>query len=244
MTDPTIDAIVDRVLEDAKAFAHENSGDPGMSHTFGYFTDHPVARLNRERLSLTLQEIAARAPAGARLLDMGCGGGLFTAAFAASGFHTAGVDLAPEEIARAHRFAERMNVEPALFDGDLQAEDWMGEVESALGGRPEVVFYGYCLHHLPDVPAHLEALGKWLPPSSIVVVNEENPRSPSWFLKNALRSVIQRDTKEEHQLSHKKWSALFADAGFAPVGELRGADMLPGVPVGARWSQVYSYRKT
>ncbi len=108
MTDPTIEAIVDRVLEEAKAFVHENSGDPGMSHTFGYFTDHPVARLNRERLTLTLEEVAERAPGGARLLDMGCGGGLFTAAFAASGYLTAGVDLAPEEIARAHRFAERM----------------------------------------------------------------------------------------------------------------------------------------
>ena len=86
MTDPTIEAIVDRVLEEAKAFVHENSGDPGMSHTFGYFTDHPVARLNRERLTLTLEEVAERAPGGARLLDMGCGGGLFTAAFAASGY--------------------------------------------------------------------------------------------------------------------------------------------------------------
>ncbi|MPZ70151.1 MAG: methyltransferase domain-containing protein [Actinobacteria bacterium] len=244
MTNPTIEAIVDRVLEEAKRFAHENSGDPGMSHTFGYFTDHPVARLNRERLSLTLTEIAERAPGGARLLDMGCGGGLFTAAFAASGFRTAGVDLAPEEIARAHRFAEKMKVEPALFEGDLQAADWMPKVEEALGGRPEVVFYGYCLHHLPDVPDHLRSLGEWLPGGSIVVVNEENPRSPTWFLKNALRSVIQRDTKEEHQLSHKKWSALFAAAGFEPVGKVRGVDMLPGVPIGARWSQVYSYRKT
>ena len=63
MTDPTIEAIVDRVLEEAKAFVHENSGNLGMSHTFGYFTDHPVARLNRERLTLTLEEVAERAPA-------------------------------------------------------------------------------------------------------------------------------------------------------------------------------------
>ncbi len=243
MTEQDIDALVDRVLDEAKKFAHENSGDPGMSHTFGYFTDHPVARLNRERLSLTLLEIAERVSSGARMLDMGCGGGLFTAAFASGGYRTAGVDLAPEEISRAHRFAERMGVASALFAGDLQADTWIPEVEAALGGLPEVLFYGYCLHHLPDVPAHLHAMGAWLPSGAVVVVNEENPRSPTWFLKNALRSVIQRDTKEEHQLSHKRWSGLFAAAGFEPVGKVRGADMMPGVPVGARWSQVFSYRR-
>ena len=244
MANLTTNAVVDRVLEEATAFAHENSGDPGMSHIFGYFTDHPVARLNRERLTLTLEEIAERASEGARLLDMGCGGGLFTTAFAAAGYRVAGVDLAPEEIARARRFAERMNVTPALLVGDLQAEGWMTEVEEALGGRPQVVFYGYCLHHLPNVPSHLRSLGEWLPPGSIVVVNEEKPRSPSWFLKNAVRSVIQRDTKEEHQLSHKRWSGLLAAAGFEPVGDLRGADLLPGLPAGMRWSQVFSYRKS
>ncbi len=174
---------------------------------------------------------------------MGCGGGLFTAAFALSGYQVAGVDLSPEEIARAERFANRVGVAPSLFTGDLQARDWIDRADAALGGQPDSLFYGYCLHHLPDVTSHLKMIGEWLPAGAIVIVNEENPRSPAWFLKNAIRSVIQRDTKEEAQRSYSKWSELFLTAGFAPEGELQGADMMPA-PMGLRWSQVFSFRRT
>ncbi len=99
-------ALVERVREQAMAFAQEDLEDPGMFYTFGAFTDHPVARLNQKRLALTLDELAERTTKGASLLDMGCAGGLYTAAFALAGYSAVGVDLAPEEIARGERFAD------------------------------------------------------------------------------------------------------------------------------------------
>src|SRR5690348_17569438 len=58
--------------------------------------------------------VAERAPlAGARVLDVGCGGGLLCEAFARAGARVSGIDLAPGmiEVARLHAIEQSLDID-------------------------------------------------------------------------------------------------------------------------------------
>lgn len=93
-------------------------------------------------------------PAGARLLDAGCGPGLVSEAFAAAGFEVLGVDLSSEMVRRARvrcaRFAGRASFQQgSVFD--LPSDRTGGP--GGLPG-PAVGFGGsvsrYVVHHVAD----------------------------------------------------------------------------------------------
>ena len=59
--------------------AHRFLKKKSVSTTYGYFTQHPVAPLNKKRLILMLEAIEARSQTLSRplrVLDLACGGGL------------------------------------------------------------------------------------------------------------------------------------------------------------------------
>lgn len=60
-------------------------------------------------------------PAGARLLDAGCGSGQGTIRLAQAGYDVIGVDLAPEMLKRARAGAEAAGVTVDLAEGSLEA---------------------------------------------------------------------------------------------------------------------------
>lgn len=67
----------------------------------------------------------SRLPAGSRVLDAGCGTGLFSVGMARRGYTVHGVDIAPQMVAAARAAAQRRGVgERATFAcGDLEAID-------------------------------------------------------------------------------------------------------------------------
>lgn len=71
--------------------------------------EHDVASRRPATIDTSVAWLAARLPPGARVLDLGCGPGLYTERLAAAGFAATGIDLAPGSIdhARSHQSGVR-----------------------------------------------------------------------------------------------------------------------------------------
>lgn len=241
---------VNDILLQAKSFFKLHEGERSVEATFKYFTEHPVAPLNRERLAMLLENVEAHADrTGRRLrvLDLACGGGLITCAIAQLGHQSLGLDLSPKEVGWACRFAA-----DAKFQGDFAVADlvedpaWERSVEATLKGKPDIVVLAYALHHLPRVEEFVARLGRWLEPGACLVINEENPLSPMFQLKHAVRTRVQKDTDVEWHRTYREWKQMLDQRGFQTM-KPRGADVVPGLATiapGVCWSLVFAACRT
>jgi 2-polyprenyl-3-methyl-5-hydroxy-6-metoxy-1,4-benzoquinol methylase len=81
-----------------------------------------------------LSFLLARVPAGARVLDVGCGEGRFTAALVRAGREAVGIDVAQEPLRRAHAREGGLDLRLVPAEGPWPLEDtsfdavWAGEV--------------------------------------------------------------------------------------------------------------------
>ena len=129
----------------------------------------PLHAMNAARVGW----IAGRAPAGARLLDVGCGAGIASEAFARKGFHVTGLDAGAALIAAAEAHAD-----PALgiayragTTTDLIAEGLRFPVVTAL----EVI------EHVDDPAGFVLELAQLLEPGGYLFLSTVN-RTPASFL--------------------------------------------------------------
>jgi 2-polyprenyl-6-hydroxyphenyl methylase/3-demethylubiquinone-9 3-methyltransferase len=111
---------------------------------------------------------------GARVLDVGCGGGLFSEALAASGASVVGIDLAPEVlgVARLH-----------LLESGRQVDYRLSSAESLAVAEPasyDVVACMEMLEHVPDPAAVVRACAELLKPGGQLFVSTIN-RTPAAF---------------------------------------------------------------
>ena len=131
----------------------------------------PLHALNPARLGY----VAARAPlAGARLLDVGCGGGLLSEAMAKAGAKVTALDLAPElvKVARLHALESGVEV-----DYRVQPVE---QLASAEPGSFDTVTCMEMLEHVPDPAAILAACAALLRPGGRLFVSTIN-RTPAAF---------------------------------------------------------------
>ena len=236
-----------RVLQRAESFRRRHSNDKNVGRTYGYFTHHPVAPLNRKRLTLLLEALLERSDQlkrPLRVLDLACGGGLITCAIASQGHRTLGLDLSAEEIHLAKLFAQEERLDGMFLQMNLIDDPtWEKTVEHTLGGKPDVITLAYALHHLPQVESFVERLSRWLDPGACLLVNEENPESPLFQLKHRIRTWIQHDTEVEWHRSFDGWKQLLENNRFRVRHEPIGADLLPvlgRVRPGKCWSLVFT----
>ncbi len=151
-------------------------------------------------------------PAGARLLDAGCGPGLVSEAFAAAGFTLVGVDLSPEMIRRAEarcaRFAARASFRRAsVFD--LPAGERFGGAISR-----------YVIHHLEDPAAFVRRQVAHLDPGGVLVACDHTT-DPDGAAAAAHQAIEQaRDRTHTRNLTPGALLDLFAAAGLTDL-ELR-----------------------
>jgi 2-polyprenyl-3-methyl-5-hydroxy-6-metoxy-1,4-benzoquinol methylase len=81
-----------------------------------------------------LDFLLERVPAGARVLDVGCGEGWFTAALAGAGREAVGIDVAQEPLRRAHERESGLDLRCVPVEGEWPLQDvsfdavWAGEV--------------------------------------------------------------------------------------------------------------------
>ena len=131
----------------------------------------PLHELNPARLAY----VAERVPlAGARVLDVGCGGGLLSEAMAASGARVTALDLAPEliEVARLHLLESGLEVDYRLQPVESLAEEMPGSFDA--------ITCMEMLEHVPDPGAVLRACARLLKPGGVLLLSTLN-RTPAAF---------------------------------------------------------------
>jgi len=107
--------------------------------------------------------------AGQRILELGCGGGQCSIAFARQGALAAGVDLSDEQIAFARRLAAQHGVSVDFRQGD--AADLSGFVNASF----DIVFSAYALHYVPTIERCLAEAARVLIPGGRLVFSLDHP---------------------------------------------------------------------
>ena len=131
----------------------------------------PLHALNPVRLDY----VAARTPlAGARVLDVGCGGGLLSEALARQGAQVTAIDLAPElvKVARLHRLESGLEVDYRV----QSVEDLAAEAPASF----DAITCMEMLEHVPRPGAILQACATLLKPGGKLFLSTLN-RTPAAF---------------------------------------------------------------
>ncbi|MFG3449329.1 bifunctional 2-polyprenyl-6-hydroxyphenol methylase/3-demethylubiquinol 3-O-methyltransferase UbiG [Stenotrophomonas sp. NPDC047960] len=131
----------------------------------------PLHALNPVRLKYVADRVTLR---GARVLDIGCGGGLLSEALAQSGADVTAIDLAPElvKVARLHGLESGVTVDYRV----QAAEDLAAEQP----GSFDVVTCMEMLEHVPDPGAIIAACHRLLKPGGQLFLSTVN-RTPAAF---------------------------------------------------------------
>jgi len=131
----------------------------------------PLHDLNPARLNYVAGWVALR---GARVLDVGCGGGILSEALAAAGAEVLGIDLAARvlEVARLHRHESGLRVEYR----EVSVEALAAEMPSAF----DAITCMEMLEHVPDPGSVVAACAALLRPGGRLVLSTLN-RTPLAF---------------------------------------------------------------
>jgi 2-polyprenyl-6-hydroxyphenyl methylase / 3-demethylubiquinone-9 3-methyltransferase len=143
--------------------------------------------------------VAARARIkGARILDVGCGGGLLCEALQALGAQVTGIDLAPAmvETARLHAAERGVSIDYRLLGAETLA--------GAEPGSFDVVTCMEMIEHVPDPAAVVAALGTLIRPGGAVFISTLN-RTPKAFVQAIIAAeyllrLVPRGTHEYERL--------------------------------------------
>ena len=170
-----------------------------------------------------LDEIGQYLPEAGPVLDIGCGFGLFSLYYAATGPRrfVRGLDVSGGRIALARRAARRLGLDNVSYEeGD--ARDFKGDGEVAAAYMLDIV------HHVPPatVPPLFRALRASLPTGGRLLVKDvdTHPVIKRWFTWALDRAMAPRTPV--HYWSVDELGDALADAGFAVHRHLM-VDVLP-----------------
>ena len=107
--------------------------------------------------------------AGQRILELGCGGGQCSIAFARQGAFVVGIDLSDEQITFARQLAAQHGVDVRFEQGD--AAD-LGRFAAA---SFDIVFSAYALHYVPAIERCLAEAARVLAPGGRLVFSLDHP---------------------------------------------------------------------
>ena len=159
--------------------------------------------------------------AGARVLDVGCGGGLLCEALARAGATVTGIDLAPGmiEVARLHAAEQGLDIAYNV----VSAEEVSGEFD--------VVTCMEMLEHVPDPQRMTATLATLVKPGGAVFVSTINRNLKSFLLAivaaEYLLSLIPRGTHEYDRLIRPSQLDRWARAAGLSLRELAGLEFNP-----------------
>ncbi|OHE80601.1 MAG: bifunctional 3-demethylubiquinol 3-O-methyltransferase/2-polyprenyl-6-hydroxyphenol methylase [Lysobacterales bacterium GWF1_69_6] len=131
----------------------------------------PLHELNPARLGYVRERATL---AGARVLDVGCGGGLLSEALTGEGAQVTALDLAPEliDVARLHLLESGRQVDYRLQPVESLAQEMPGSFDA--------ITCMEMLEHVPDPGAVLQACATLLKPGGKLFLSTLN-RTPAAF---------------------------------------------------------------
>jgi 2-polyprenyl-6-hydroxyphenyl methylase/3-demethylubiquinone-9 3-methyltransferase len=159
--------------------------------------------------------------AGARVLDVGCGGGLLCEALARAGATVTGIDLAPGmiDVARLHAAEQGLDITYNV----VSAEE--------VSGGFDVVTCMEMLEHVPDPERMTATLATLVKPGGAVFVSTINRNLKSFLLAivaaEYLLSLIPRGTHEYDRLIRPSQLDRWARAAGLSMRELAGLEFNP-----------------
>lgn len=168
------------------------------------------------------QFVAERAKlAGARVLDVGCGGGLLCEALARAGAKVTGIDLAPGmiEVARLHAADQGLDITYNV----VAAEE--------IAGGFDVVTCMEMLEHVPDPERMTATLATLVKPGGALFVSTINRNLKSFLLAivaaEYLLNLIPRGTHEYDRLIRPSQLERWARAAGLSMREIAGLEFNP-----------------
>lgn len=160
--------------------AARRNADPAELERFGRLAarwwdpdgeSRPLHDLNPVRLRYVADRVDLR---GARVLDVGCGGGLLSEALAKAGAEVTALDLSPDvlEAARLHLYESGLQVDYR----EISVEDLAEQIPASF----DAVTCMEMLEHVPDPASVLEACARLLKPGGRLFLSTLN-RTPKAF---------------------------------------------------------------
>jgi len=203
----------------------------------GFWDPHgefsPLHALNPVRMRF----VADRVPlAGARALDVGCGGGLLSESLARAGARVTGIDLAPGmiEVARLHAAEQGISIDYRVVSAEeiAASEERVRETtDPALSSGFDVVTCMEMLEHVPD-PARMTAtLARLVRPGGSVFISTINRNLKSFLLAivgaEYVLKLIPRGTHEYEKLIRPSELGRWARSAGLSLRELAGIEFNP-----------------
>jgi 2-polyprenyl-3-methyl-5-hydroxy-6-metoxy-1,4-benzoquinol methylase/glycosyltransferase involved in cell wall biosynthesis len=163
-------------------------------------------------------------PAGAKILDVGCGSGWLSEYFARLGYDVKGVDISPDLITMSR---ERVARVPYGVDHEtpLRCEFAVHDVElAALNETFDLIICYDSLHHFEEERAVMRHLAAMLEIGGLLFILEGQKPDDSSVTAGELRSVMQEFGTLESPFSKQYLRSLLSEHGFAIVGDYVSVD--------------------
>lgn len=111
-----------------------------------------------------------------KLLDIGCGGGIFTESAAQAGAKVTGIDLSEDllEVAKLHLYESKLNIDYQ----HISAEDFASKNQN----KYDIITCFELLEHVPDPSSIVKACAKMVKPGGCVFFSTINRTLKAWAL--------------------------------------------------------------
>jgi ubiquinone/menaquinone biosynthesis C-methylase UbiE len=141
-----------------------------------------------------------------RILEIGCGGGQCSIAFAKQGAVVTGIDLSDEQIAYARKLAAAEGVNATFLQGDVT------DLRQIPDTSQDIVFSAYALSYIEQIDRCFAEVHRVLAPGGLFVFSVDHP----FF--NCLDQNELRVASSYHDTGADEWAWNYADLGIhAPM---------------------------
>ena len=170
--------------------------------------DTPAGRLRAQRRAQKIID-GARVQRTDRVLEIGCGTGLFTEMFAATGARIVAVDISPELLAKAR--LKNLPIEQVNFL-EKRFEDC--EVD----GPFDAIIGSSILHHL-DIDQSIQRIKVLLKPGGRIGFAEPNMLNPQVYLERRFQYLPMFSYTSPDETAFVRWklAAKLREAGFHDI---------------------------